>query len=91
MKSTWTVKKTFDCNNHTIVIAKLEKLGIKEKVKWIKDFLTGRRSVPTTKQTTVTDDGEKSIFGLVKSGVLVGLYLNQPGFGSSTVPRGPHF
>ena len=61
--------KAFDRVNHAILLAKLEKLGIKGKVlNWIKDFLSGRYQ-------TVTVDGEKSNFELVKSGVPQGTVL----------------
>ena len=61
--------KAFDKVNHKILLAKLEKLGIKGKVlAWIKDFLSGRYQ-------TVSVEGEKSSFEVVRSGVPQGTVL----------------
>ena len=61
--------KAFDKVNHSILLAKLDKLGIRGKVlEWIKDFLSGRYQ-------TVVVEGEKSSFEVVRSGVPQGTVL----------------
>ena len=61
--------KAFDKVNHKILLAKLEKLGIRGKVlAWITDFLSNRHQ-------TVMVEGKKSGFEAVKSGVPQGTVL----------------
>ena len=61
--------KAFDKVNHSILLAKLEKLGIGGKIlAWIKDFLSDRYQ-------TVVVEGKKSSFEIVRSGVPQGTVL----------------